>query len=92
VRIAVKTVGEEQTLTVSDTGSMRAADREDATALEHASRTSAASPALALTLAARICEDHRARFALADSSAPAGGVDAVVTFGGDGRHSLTPSA
>jgi signal transduction histidine kinase len=92
VRISVQSSGDERILVVSDRGPMKAAEREDATALEQASRTSVASPTLALTLASRICDDHRARFELIDRDGAEAGVNAVVTFGGDSRHSTRPPA
>jgi hypothetical protein len=75
---------DERMLLVTDQGTMKAADRDNATALDGTARSNAASPTLALALASRICDDHRARFELVDR--PEGGVDAVVHFG-EARHS-----
>jgi signal transduction histidine kinase len=86
VKITVaKGADEEQMLVVTDRGAMKAADRDNATALDGSARSNVASPTLALALASRICEDHRARFELVDR--PGGGVDAVVHFG-EARHSI----
>lgn len=78
---------DEAMLVVSDRGTVPAAEREDATALERVARKAAASPALALALAVRICEDHRARLELVDREGSDAGVDAVVHFG-EPRNSL----
>ncbi len=81
VRVEVRLREDGSELRVSDTGAVTAAVRKDATALERSSHSATATPALALTVAARIAADHSARFEIVDRT-DGPGCHASVTFGG----------